>query len=426
MSLNRRRFIASGSCALSFASTLPSALGAVDQTHKQPALIPDKNRLLDLPEGFRYSIIDRMGQLMDDGYVSPGLPDGMACFDIGDNKLALMRNHELQPSQKRFSAVFPSKKMPEESYDKNSYGSVSRIVFDKTSLQVLRKNLVLLGTDINCSGGPSPWGWLSCEETTVPNHGYVFLCDPKADTIQKPERKDCYGRFRHEAVCIDPDTSIAYLTEDMTDASFYRMVPKDKKKPFEGVFQALSIKDQPKMTTTHAMKPGISVEVNWVDIEDPTPKDDSVRYQAQKKGAAIFARCEGIWRHDKSVYFCATIGGPKERGQIFKLDIGPRGNDRLTLVAQADHSNDLDMPDNITVSSWGDAYLAEDGEGANFIRVMKPDGKILDFAKNVGAASEFCGVCFTPDENTLFVNLQNIHATLMIQGPFQKFGILQS
>ncbi len=421
MSINRRNFIASSSGALTFASTLTSAFGAATPSFKQPTLVPDKNKLLNLPEGFRYSIIDRMGQMMDDGYASPGLPDGMACFDIGDNKLALMRNHELNPSQKRFSAVFPAKHMPEESYDKNSYGGVSRIVFDKTSMRILRKNLVLLGTNINCAGGPSPWGWLSCEETTVKNHGFVFLCDPKADTIQKPDRKDCYGRFQHEAVCVDPETSIAYLTEDTFDSSFYRFVPKNKKTPFEGVLQALVIENQSKLATAKLMKPGTSLEVSWIDIDDPTPDIDSVRYQAQKKGAAVFARGEGIWRLEKSVYFCATIGGPKERGQIFRLDIGKNGKDRLTLVAQADHSNDLDMPDNITLTTWGDAYIAEDGPGANFIRVLKPDGKILDFAKNVGAASEFCGVCFTPDENILFVNLQNIHATLMIQGPFQKF-----
>src|SRR5688572_25914263 len=43
-------------------------------------LLPDPARVLELPEGFRYSIISRVGEEMDDGLLVPGLHDGMAAF----------------------------------------------------------------------------------------------------------------------------------------------------------------------------------------------------------------------------------------------------------------------------------------------------------------------------------------------------------
>ncbi len=44
------------------------------------------------------------------------------------------------------------------------------------------------------------------------------------------------GRFRHEAVAIDPRTGIAYLTEDMGDGYglFYRYLPNDRTKLLAG------------------------------------------------------------------------------------------------------------------------------------------------------------------------------------------------
>ncbi|MHC8863601.1 alkaline phosphatase PhoX [Arenicellales bacterium IMCC57338] len=50
-------------------------------------------------------------------------------------------------------------------------------------------NFILTGTSRNCSGGASPYGWLSCEETEEDGHGYVFLCDPFTSFTV------CRGRF---------------------------------------------------------------------------------------------------------------------------------------------------------------------------------------------------------------------------------------
>ena len=58
-------------------------------------LIPDPAGIIDLPEGFSYSIISRAGDTMSDGFLVPARPDGMATF-LADNGLTLLvRNHEV-------------------------------------------------------------------------------------------------------------------------------------------------------------------------------------------------------------------------------------------------------------------------------------------------------------------------------------------
>src|SRR3546814_4258956 len=67
-------------------------------------LQPDPAGLLDLPEGFSYRVISRSGDRMSDGLIVPAAPDGMGCFDLGGNRVALVRNHELKPGAARKGA----------------------------------------------------------------------------------------------------------------------------------------------------------------------------------------------------------------------------------------------------------------------------------------------------------------------------------
>jgi secreted PhoX family phosphatase len=63
------------------------------RTAGDATLVPDVGGIIDLPEGFTYRVISRWGDEMDDGLLVPGLHDGMACFDGGDGRLVLVRNH---------------------------------------------------------------------------------------------------------------------------------------------------------------------------------------------------------------------------------------------------------------------------------------------------------------------------------------------
>ena len=58
-------------------------------------------------------------------------------------------------------------------------------------------------------------------------HGYVFEVRPDASSSATPIVG--MGRFRHEAVAIDPASGIVYMTEDDSGKSgFYRYIPKVK------------------------------------------------------------------------------------------------------------------------------------------------------------------------------------------------------
>ncbi len=274
-------------------------------------LRPDPRGVLDLLEGFSYRILQRAGTPMSDGVPMPPAPDGMACFTADDGSLVLMRNHEL-PGGLR--ARFYDLPIARAAYDPSAAGGVSRVVLDPATREVRSSNMVLAGTVMNCSGGPSPWGWLSCEETVEPDHGYVFLCDPSADRVAQPVRISGYGRFRHEAAAIDPARAVAYLTEDRPDGCLYRFVPHDPADPFEGRLQALRVRARPAENTA-AWRRGQSAEIDWIDLPEPTPEGDALRAQAHALGAAVIKRGEGVTFDEDQITLCATTGGPIEAGR---------------------------------------------------------------------------------------------------------------
>ena len=92
---DRRLFLQS----LLAATAVPSASTSFAGTHGAGfgPLRPDPERILDLPDGFRYDIVAARGQEMDDGLLVPGLADGMAAFPGDDGNVILVCNHEIHP-----------------------------------------------------------------------------------------------------------------------------------------------------------------------------------------------------------------------------------------------------------------------------------------------------------------------------------------
>lgn len=408
----------------------------------------DPDKYLDLPDGFKYKIISKAGNKMDDGFFVPGAGDGMATFAGSSGKVILIRNHELNPGvengpfgkdQELLSSIDKAQ-LYDYGFGKTpSSGGTTTLVYNETTQQVELEYLSLAGTLRNCAGGPTPWGsWISCEETVAPatdktevEHGYNFeVLASETITKSPPIPLKAMGRFNHEAICVDPATGIVYQTEDRGDSLIYRFIPTTKSKLSDGGrLQVLSFVNQKKMDTRNwsakNVQMGSTYDIEWLDIDDVESPEDDLRLRGYEMGAARFARGEGMWFGNNEIYFACTNGGPDELGQVFKyVPSQYEGTSQekntpgqLTLFAESDNKNILKNCDNLTVSPWGDIILCEDHKDA-FIRGITPQGQIYTLGHNVGSQSEFAGATFSPSGNTLFVNIQGNGDTLAITGPW--------
>ena len=421
--MKRRRFLVAGTAAaLSTGLALWYRAASKEPTEgKLPrarGLVPDPKGMLDLRKGFSYTVLSRAGELMSDGYRLPARPDAMGCFNLGGGRIALMRNHELDAGMFAYGPYLSGVMPPPEAYDPRSVGGVTRLVLDGSG-KVLSQNLVLVGTARNCAGGVSPWGWLSCEESAEPGHGYVFLCPIDADRVQRPHRVSAYGRFVHEAAAVDPATHAVYLTEDRMDGCLYRFVPDKPADPEgNGRLQAMALTAAPRFELGQRLEPNASFEVSWVDLPVEAGEQDGLRAVAQERGAALVRRGEGIVRLADGFAFTSTEGGPIRAGQVFPLAPSAEGG-TLRLLAQSEDPRVLNMPDNITVTPWGDYVVCEDNNETTHLRLITRAGAIVPLARNAMSRGEFAGVCFAPGGRTLFVNLQQDGLTLAIRGPFE-------
>lgn len=173
---------------------------------------------------------------------------------------------------------------------------------------------------------------------------------------------------------------------------------------------------------------GKKLNVTWTDIPDPDPvaadTDTLAVYkQGLARGAATFARLEGIWYGDGSIWFTSTSGGNNKLGQVWQYTPQGRDGGILKLIFESPEEAVLDMPDNLCFSPRGGLVICEDGHNEQFVRGLTKQGQIFDFAKNMTPGyegKEFAGVCFSPDGSTLFLNLQTPGITLAIWGPWQR------
>jgi hypothetical protein len=166
-----------------------------------------------------------------------------------------------------------------------------------------------------------------------------------------------------------------------------------------------------------------------MDIEDVESPLDDLRLQGFRKGAARFARGEGMWYADGEIYFACTNGGAHEVGQIFKYvpsryEGTARETDTpgtLELFIESSDQNLLKNCDNLTIAENGNLFICEDAADTCKIVCITPEGKLFEFARNSYTKSELAGACFSPDGETLFVNIQKNGQTLAITGPWDRF-----
>ena len=464
LNLDRRRILTGGAAALAFGGLSRHALAQgtesyVNQIAGYGPLQVDPAGVMDLPQGFSYRVISRLGEVMGDGLLVPGQFDGMGCFALDDDRVTLVRNHELKPGSRshwtrtawsdgvgRMARLDASKAYGQTASGQIVPGGTTSLIYNLKTGRTERQHLSLIGTSANCAGGVTPWGsWLTCEETeerpetasvTRP-HGYVFEVPASASGLVEAVPLKAMGRFYHEAVCVDPATGVVYLTEDKTDGLFYRFLPNTPGELSQGGrLQALAIRGAAGAdTTNHQMRfwaVGDELSVDWIDLEDVDSPNDDLRVRGRAAGAAIFARGEGVHWGDGELYLTATSGGPIERGQILRYrpssaegrpqEAASPG--RLQLMVESADERVMNMADNLTVAPWGHLIVCEDNYSPtirNHLKGVSPEGQVYTLARNATEAnSEFAGACFSPDGSTLFVNYQHPGLTFAITGPWDQ------
>jgi secreted PhoX family phosphatase len=227
-----------------------------------------------------------------------------------------------------------------------------------------------------------------------------------------------------------------------------------------GVLQMLRVVGQTNAHLEANQTNGATYDVDWVDIADPSPtfpytpgtpaptsNNDAINYvgnQGRAMGAAHFSRLEGATLSKAKIYFDATQGGGAAEtgpdtvggygngsGQIWAYDPNEQ---TLTCVFQSPSAAVLDLPDNLTHSDKGTIVICEDGTGDNYVRGLPNDGELFNIALNrlvrnapphaTRFGEEFAGATFSPDGDTLFVNIQASQAiSFAIWGPWGRIGV---
>ncbi|MEU2260544.1 alkaline phosphatase PhoX [Streptomyces sp. NPDC019645] len=385
--MERRSFLRGaviGTSAAAFGGTLWQ--GAASAAPAQPGPGPygalgaaDANGI-QLPAGFTSRVIARSGQkVASTSYTWHSAPDGGACFADGTGWI-YVSNSEINPS-----------------------GGASAVRFSSSGA-ITGAYRILSGTRTNCAGGKTPWNtWLSCEEVSL---GYVYETDPWG--VNAAVRRDAMGRFKHEAAAADPVRRVVYLTEDESNGCLYRFIPTTWGDLSSGTLQVL------------VAGTASSGSFSWANVPDPDGSPTATR--SQVSGAKRFNGGEGCHYANDTVWF--TTKGDNRLWQL-NLTSGTYElayDDSLVTGGSAP----LTGVDNVTGSSSGDLFVAEDG-GNMEICLITPDDVVARFLRiNGQSASEITGPAFSPDGRRLYFSSQRGTSgsssggiTYEVTGPFR-------
>lgn len=390
-------------------------------------LVEDPDGMLALPEGFSYRVVTEAGRTRTyEGEPSPGVHDGAAAFDADDGNVLIVLNHEVRGGPDDDGAV------PHENglVYRDDAGGGATVIKTTPDGELLWETVGIAGTSTNCAGGVTPWGtWLTCEETEDDGHGWVFEIDPyDLSANQDPAPITTLGRFRHEALCIDPDELVIYLTEDAEgpNGTVYRWLPPSGFRGRSGELRQLGTDDGElaAMSCTdgdgalvddlaQADEIGTVYTVEWVPVEDRAAENGALR---SAEGITRAAKLEGAWWSDDGAYVVSSYAD-SHRGQIWFYDPGEATLRLTTTFATEADGETVEAPDNIVAAPYGGLIVATDGDGDNHLAGVTPDGAAYPIARSQ-MGSEFTGPTFSPDGTVLFAGIQKPGVLFAITGPW--------
>ncbi|MCM3668291.1 DUF839 domain-containing protein [Mesobacillus maritimus] len=320
----------------------------------------------------------------------------------------------------------------------------------------------------NCSGGLTLWNTaLSCEENTEygddygwPNftdehYGWVMEVDP-FDAKAPVRKHTALGRFAHENAAMGQTKDgrvVVYMGDDSRGECFYKFVSKKKYHPNNRKANFDLLEEG----TLYVADLGAQ---KWIALDYETNEDlqnyekdgkkfftsqaDVLTY-AREAAAAVggtkLDRPEDVEIHpiDGSVFLSLTNNSKHGNfhGQIYRFvpANSDHGSDKFTFevfIAGGQQSG-ITCPDNLHFDSKGNLWVVEDysatedNQYAQYkncgVFMVPTDGK--NYGKPFQFASgpqgcEVTGPWLTPDERTLFVDVQ--HPSTWNQHPGQKFG----
>lgn len=392
-------------------------------------LVDDPDGMLALPDGFSYRVVTEAGQTSTyEGDPSPGIHDGAAAFAADDGNVLIVLNHEVRGGPGDDGAVAHAKGL----VYRDDAGGGATIIKTTGEGELLWETVGLAGTSTNCAGGVTPWDtWLTCEETEDDGHGWVFEVDPHdLDANQDPRPITALGRFRHEALCVDPDTLVIYLTEDAEgpNGTVYRWLPPSgfrgrsgelkQLDDTDGELAAMSCTDEDGSLVDdleHAEQVDTVYTVEWVPVEDRSAENGSLR---SMDGISRAQKLEGAWWSDGGAYLVSSYAD-SHRGQIWFYDPAESTLRLTTTFAAEADGETVEAPDNIVAAPYGGLIVATDGDGDNHLAGVTADGDAYPIARSQ-MGSEFTGPTFSPDGRVLFAGIQKPGILFAITGPWEQ------
>lgn len=385
--MERRNFLrvaVVGSAAAAFGGAnwgVAFAAGAQPGPSPYGPLQPVNSSGLMLPANFTSRVIARTGQkVAGTAYTWHPAPDGGACFQDGTGWI-YVSNSEV-----------------------SSTGGVGAVKFNAQGT-ITGAYRTLSNTNVNCAGGATPWNtWLSCEEV---DRGYVYETDPWG--VKAAIRRPAMGRFKHEACAADPVRKVVYLTEDVPDGCLYRFKPTTWGDLSAGTLEVMTGGS------------GTSGSVGWARVPDPDGSPTATRNQVS--GAKRFNGGEGCYYADDTCWFTTKGDGRVWAYNASQSTISLTYDDSLVTGGTAP----LTGVDNVTRSSGGDLFVAEDG-GNMEICIITPAGVVAPFLRIPGqSSSEITGPAFSPDGSRLYFSSQRGTTgsssggiTYEVSGPFRR------